>query len=54
MNYNCECPNANGFAVMAEDLDVFRLGDIATGGKMIASGNFSFAKRTSVISESEG
>jgi hypothetical protein len=31
---------------LTEGLDVFRLGAIATGGRMIPSGNLSFGKRT--------
>jgi hypothetical protein len=38
----------NGFVVSAEGLDVFRLGVIATGGKMNSSGNLSFVKETLV------
>jgi hypothetical protein len=44
INYNWGC--ANGIVVLAEGLDVFRLGAIATGGRMIPSGNLSFVKRT--------
>jgi hypothetical protein len=33
---------------MAEGLDIFILGPIATGGRMIPSGNLSFSKRTLV------
>jgi hypothetical protein len=33
---------------VAEGLDMFRLGAIATGGRMIPSGNLSFTKTTMV------
>jgi hypothetical protein len=48
MNYNWQCAYANRIVVLAEGLDVFRLWAIVTGGRMIPSDNFSFAKRTSV------
>jgi hypothetical protein len=35
---------ANGFVVLAEGLDMFRLGAVATGGNMNLSGNLSFTK----------
>jgi hypothetical protein len=38
----------NGFVVLAEGLDMFRLGAIATGGNMNTSGNLSFTKRSLV------
>jgi hypothetical protein len=38
----------NGVRVLAEGLDVFRLGRIAIGGKMNPPGNLSFANRTLV------
>jgi hypothetical protein len=39
---------ANGIAVLAEVLDVFRLRGIATGGRRLPSGNLFFAKITVV------
>jgi hypothetical protein len=47
MNYNWGCAYAKGIVVLAEDVDVFRLGVIDTSGRMISSGNLSFEKRTS-------
>jgi hypothetical protein len=37
---------ANGIVVVAESFDMFGVGSIATEGRIIASGNFSFTKRT--------
>jgi hypothetical protein len=37
---------ANGFVALGEGLDVFILGAIATGGKMVSSANLSFMKIT--------
>jgi hypothetical protein len=42
------CAYANGFAVLAEGFDTFRLGAIATGGNMNPSRTLSFRKRTVV------
>jgi hypothetical protein len=39
---------ANWFIVLAEYLDMFRLGAIAADGKMNPSGNLSFTNRTLV------
>jgi hypothetical protein len=48
-NYsNCGCTYINGFVVLAEGLDIFRLEAIAAGGKMNSSGNFSYKKQTLV------
>jgi hypothetical protein len=44
LRYAC----ANGFVVLAEGLDVFRRGAVATGGNMNPSGNLSCTKRTLV------
>jgi hypothetical protein len=33
---------------LVEGLDTFKLGAVATGGRMIPSGNMSFTKRTLV------
>jgi hypothetical protein len=38
------CAYTNGIVVLAEGLDMFRLGPIAAGGRMIPSGNLSFTK----------
>jgi hypothetical protein len=48
INCNLGCAYANRIVVLAEGLDMFRLGAIATVGRMIPSGNFSFTKRTLV------
>jgi hypothetical protein len=45
---NWEYAYVNGFGVFAEGLDMFRLGTVATCGKMKPSGNLSFKKRTVV------
>jgi hypothetical protein len=47
-NWKRGCAYANGVFVMAEGLDMFKLGASATGGTMIPSGNLSFMKRTLV------
>jgi hypothetical protein len=45
---NCGYSYTNGFVVLAEHLDMFRLGPIATGGKVKPSDNLSLRKRTLV------
>jgi hypothetical protein len=40
--------SVNGYVVLAEGLDVFTAGAIASGGKMNPSGNLSFTKTTLV------
>jgi hypothetical protein len=47
MNCNWGHAYGKGFVVLAEDLETFRLGDIATGGKMNPSDNLS-STRTSL------
>jgi hypothetical protein len=42
--YNWGC-HANGIVVLVEGLDMIRLGAVATGGRMIPSGNLSFVNR---------
>jgi hypothetical protein len=44
MKYNWGCAYANGFVVLAEDLDMFRLGATAAGGRMSPPGNLCFMK----------
>jgi hypothetical protein len=39
MNCNWGSAYTNGIVVLAESLDMFRLGAIAAGGRMITSGN---------------
>jgi hypothetical protein len=48
INYNYGCAYANGIVVLAEGLVMFSVGAIASGGRMIPSGNLSFSKRTLV------
>jgi hypothetical protein len=45
-NNNWGYAYANGFVVLAEKCDMFIIGTVATGGKVNASGNLSFTKRT--------
>jgi hypothetical protein len=45
---NRGCAYANGTVALAEDLDMFWLGAIDTGGRTIPTSNLSFAKRTLV------
>jgi hypothetical protein len=45
-NHNLGYAYTNGIVVLAEGLDMFRLGPIAFGGRMIPSGNLFFTKRT--------
>jgi hypothetical protein len=45
MNSNWGYTYSNGFVVLAEDFDMFRLGDIATGGLMILSGSLFFIRK---------
>jgi hypothetical protein len=42
------CAHANGFVVLAEGLDVFKLVAIAAGGRGLLSGDLSIAKRLRV------
>jgi hypothetical protein len=44
MNCNRGYAYANGFVVLAEGLDLFRLWRVATGGKINLSGNLFFMK----------
>jgi hypothetical protein len=44
---NCNRGCAYTIIVLAEVLDIFRLGVTATSGRMIPSGNLSFAKKNS-------
>jgi hypothetical protein len=46
INCNWGCAYANGFVVLAEGLGVIKLEGIATGGRMIPSDTWSFAKET--------
>jgi hypothetical protein len=48
MNYTWGYSDANRIDVSAEGIDLFRLGAIATDGRMIQSGNLSFTKGTLV------
>jgi hypothetical protein len=45
ISYNWECSYANGIIVVAEGIDIPRLGAIATGGRIISSGNFSLFEK---------
>jgi hypothetical protein len=45
---SCGYSYTNGFVVLAEHLDMFRLGPIATGGKVKPSDNLTLTKRTLV------
>jgi hypothetical protein len=46
LNYNWGCGYANGIVFLAKVLDLFRLGSVVAGGRMIPSGSLSFVKRT--------
>jgi hypothetical protein len=48
MNYNWGHAYGNRFVVLAEGLDMFRLGAFGTGGNMNPSGNLFFTERTLV------
>jgi hypothetical protein len=48
MNYNCGYTEANVIDVLAEGLDMFKLGAIDTDGMMIPSVNLSFTIGTLV------
>jgi hypothetical protein len=45
INYNW---GSNGIVVLADGLDMFRLGSVATSGRMIPSGKLFFVKKTLV------
>jgi hypothetical protein len=46
MNCNWRYKYAKRFVVLVEVFDTFKAGAIATGRRMIHSGNLSFTKRT--------
>jgi hypothetical protein len=48
IHYNWVCAYSDGIFVLAEGLDMTRPRALATGKRMISSGNLSYAKRTLV------
>jgi hypothetical protein len=44
MSYNWECAYRNGFHVSAEGLDIFRLGAVTTGGRVITARQFALCE----------
>jgi hypothetical protein len=49
MNYKQRYAYGNGFVLLAEGLNMFRLAAFVTGGNMKSTDNVSFTKRTSVV-----